>query len=695
LSRTIKVMNESENIQELNELIKQVFNQFLLHTSCTTTESLPRECLERYFQLLKQCLNDNINLSVKSTIESAIESIIRQYNHSSLITYEYQIRLIRFLCRHTAILNNNFNSNHQFLQELFQHEFIKKSSILRLLTLHIALSHAEKYPVEYDINLFRSIVQIYSPDQNVYVKNVLAQFLSIFIRQCCHDVAYHDNAAFRHLLNEIQTTSSDPCLIFEVVVILYDKYELDIDNSNMYEMIINSSEQNLYPTIRNFVMRTAHLTTEHYLILYLNKILILNINDYVHILLSIVQKRYEKKCLNTKLYACIKALLLYISEPNIMQIEEEEEDVEQSSIIQNGANMNEQNLTLLVNCLHFIIKFSFHEINNNNTINTNNLLNKVSQYCLLRDNSWSVYDSILKLILDNNLNEYIYSKTNIIKIMLEKLLFDNNEQHQQQWNAKECAIQFLIKFIDKYNEQKTFPSWLTNDFVNNMVRKLINDNNEYIQGSLIDFITKLLEHNLLNPNDTYIKENLIELIKHTLGDVVRCSLANAWYTLLERTHANVEKHQKEYYFQFMKSKNITDELTALFDNMKIISHYLSLLVGDGGQETELICCKLVELLLIYHNKYNNKKNEAIINEDEIINVLNYFINDGCTNEIKQRALNLSKQSSAVIEEFEKYKQTHNIDTDQQIKKIDNYIDEFKSILNWLQNPCEHMVLDCD
>ncbi|CAF3627659.1 unnamed protein product, partial [Rotaria sp. Silwood2] len=139
-----------------------------------------------------------------------------------------------------------------------------------------------------------------------------------------------------------------------------------------------------------------------------------------------------------------------------------------------------------------------------------------------------------------------------------------------------------------------------------------NNNNEYIQASLIDFLAILIQYDLISPLDNYLTTNFIQLTHYSLGDVVRCSLAHAWYIILTTaTDKNVnETKEINYHFSFGLNTNFDSLLT-------IVINQIPLLIGDGGHETEIQCLRLIEFI-------GNKNNQ-------LEKILEFLVNDGCSN----------------------------------------------------------------
>jgi hypothetical protein len=254
-----------------------------------------------------------------------------------------------------------------------------------------------------------------------------------------------------------------------------------------------------------------------------------------------------------------------------------------------------------------------------------------------------VYQSLFNLIL--NSTNYLES----IDTIIETLLFQDTDQ-LLQWDNKDCVLHFLIQLSKKTKTQ--FPSWFNNEFLRRIIEKFVQNTNEYIQGSLIDFLATLIEHDLLSPFDNYLTTNFIQLTQYSLGDVVRCALAHAWFIILTKSN----DLKPAYPFSF--GSNIDRDSL-----LKVIIAQIPLLIGDGGHETEVQCLRLIESLGI-----QNKELEI---------VLDFLLHDGCSNEIKEQA---GRLLSSIPNE----------------SKINEILeDEFSSILHWLEHPDEHMILDCD
>ncbi|CAF5225312.1 unnamed protein product, partial [Rotaria magnacalcarata] len=156
-----------------------------------------------------------------------------------------------------------------------------------------------------------------------------------------------------------------------------------------------------------------------------------------------------------------------------------------------------------------------------------------------------------------------------------------------QWDNQDCVLHFLIQFI----KQDEYPSWFTNQFLQRIIEKFVHNTNEYVQGSLIDFLATLIEYDFISPLDNYLTTNFIQLTHYSLGDVVRCSLAHAWYIILTKaTEKNLnEKKENDYQFSFGINTNFDSLLT-------VVMAQVPLLIGDGGHETEIQCLRLIEFI---------------------------------------------------------------------------------------------------
>ena len=297
-------------------------------------------------------------------------------------------------------------------------------------------------------------------------------------------------------------------------------------------------------------------------------------------------------------------------------------------------NENDKHFAQLINCFDKLVD-----------LHNRNLYERIINEVKKKERSTIVYQSLFNLILhSSNRNDYLESIDSII----EKLLFEDIEQ-LFQWDKKDCVLHFLIQLT--IAEKKQFPSWFNNQFLQRIIETFVLNNNEYIQGSLIDFLGTLVEHDLLSPFDQYLTSNFIQLSQYSLGDVVRCALAHAWFIILTKSNSI----HSNYPFSF--GANTSRHLLVI----NIIAQ-IPLLIGDGGHETEIQCLRLIESLEMKTN--------------ELLPVLDFLLNDGSSNEIKIQAARLLSIPSA--------KQTNEI-----------LEDELHSILHWLEHPDEHMILDCD
>jgi hypothetical protein len=298
----------TNNDQTLLDLIEQVFTRFLIQTQSDNPQ-LSRDYFERFTQLLNQTFQKHPQL--KSSIETIILSIIHPYHSSNIVTFEYQLRLIRFSLRqHLQIFKLDKND---FLRKLFHHSLLNHSSIIRHLALQIAiLIYEHDLHQSFDEIFFSYIIKLFSPDPNLYVRNTLAQFLALCISK-------HDQY---QLLNQIQEQSLNPDLIYNILILLdQDKQQLLIKQLNIYEHLSDSA------AIRAFVLKTAkYVVEEDQIVFYLNRLLEKSLSDYVYILLSIISSRYECQRSVVKLSACLKGLFLYIQEKEIEEIDENEQN---------------------------------------------------------------------------------------------------------------------------------------------------------------------------------------------------------------------------------------------------------------------------------------------------------------------------------------------------------------------------------
>jgi hypothetical protein len=658
-------MNTADDENQL-KLIEKIFNRFLIQTQSDNPQ-LSRDYFERFTQLLNQTFEKYSQL--KSSIETIISSIISPYHSSNLVTFEYQLRLIRFSLRQHLQIFELKKKN--FLDELFHQTLLLYSSIHRHLSLQIAiLIYEHDLYQSFDENFFSHIIQLFSSDPNLYVRNTLAQFLALYLSK-------HDQYP---LLNQIRSQSRNSDLIYDIIVLLdQDQQQLLIKQLNIYE---NLSDTN---ATRVFILKTAkYLIEEGQIVFYLNQLLEKSLSDYVYLLFTIISSRDEHHRSIVKLTACVKALFLYIQQTDIEEIDEDElnivenhddefteyiccqlyernvESADLASIILDTIqplitnensfiykldfypstiekmlteeNDNDKNFAQLINCFDKLQEF----------MNTN-LYDIIINHVKNKKRTTMVYQSLFNLIL--NSTNYLES----IDTIIETLLFQDTDQ-LLQWDNKDCVLHFLIQLSKKTKTQ--FPSWFNNEFLRRIIEKFVQNTNEYIQGSLIDFLATLIEHDLLSPFDNYLTTNFIQLTQYSLGDVVRCALAHAWFIILTKSN----DLKPAYPFSF--GSNIDRDSL-----LKVIIAQIPLLIGDGGHETEVQCLRLIESLGI-----QNKELEI---------VLDFLLHDGCSNEIKEQA---GRLLSSIPNE----------------SKINEILeDEFSSILHWLEHPDEHMILDCD
>lgn len=293
-------------------------------------------------------------------------------------------------------------------------------------------------------------------------------------------------------------------------------------------------------------------------------------------------------------------------------------------------------------------------------VNTNNnLFDIIINQVKTKRRTTLVYQSLFNLLLHTkNRKDYLESIYSII----ESILFQDIDQ-SLQWDEQDCILHFLIELIkqNKSIDHDECPSWFTNQFLRRIIEKFVHNNNEYVQGSLIDLLAILIQYDFISPLDDCLTKNFIQLTEYSLGDVVRCALAHAWFIILTKaTEMNMnEKEDQTYKFSFGLNTNI-DSLRT------IIIRQIPLLIGDGGHETELQCLCLIEFI--------GRKDCGLEN------ILDFLVNDGSSDEIKEKAKKLlSISNDGSIEK----------------KNIEILDDELSSVLHWLEHPDEHMILDCD
>lgn len=293
------------NDEKYLKLIEKIFQRFLTQTQSDNPQ-LSRDYFERFTQLLNQTLQKSPQL--KTSIETLIISIIFPYHSSNIVTFEYQLRLIRYLLRQYLQINSK-----DFLDKLIHHSLLIYSSILRHLTIQIAiLIYEQDLYQSFDEQFFTHIIKLFSSDPNLYVRNTLAQFLALYITK-------HNQY---ELLDQIRKQSLNSDLIYNIIILFdEDQQPLLIKKLNIYENLSDT------PAIRTFVLKTAkYVTTEDQIVFYLNRILEKSLTDYVHMLITILTSRYESNQSIIKLNACLKALFLYIQETDFEEIDEHEQN---------------------------------------------------------------------------------------------------------------------------------------------------------------------------------------------------------------------------------------------------------------------------------------------------------------------------------------------------------------------------------
>ncbi|UJR08559.1 hypothetical protein I4U23_012820 [Adineta vaga] len=664
-------MNSTEDKHLI--LIQTIFNRFLLQTQSDNPQ-LSRDYFERFTQLLNQTIQKYSPL--KLSIETLISTIIYPFHSSNIVTFEYQLRLIRYSFRqHLNIIQFDYQD---FLNQLFNHSLLIHSSIVRHLSLQIAiLIYEHDLQQSFDEIFFTHIIQLFSPDPNLYVRNTLAQFLALYISK-------HDQY---QLFHQIQKQSVNSDLIYNILMLLDEnKQQILIKQLNIYENLMDST------AVRAFVLKTAkYVTNEDQIVFYLNRILEKSLSDYVHMLLSIISSRYEHNQSTSKLTACLKALFLYLQETEFEEIDENEQNIEHedefgelteylccklyertTDSIALATIVFDAIQPFILDSKSFLYKLDFYSLSIRKMLlgdkhsdkilaqlivcleklqqsNNNESIQMIIDQVKMKIRSTFVYQSLFSLILNTmNNKDYLESIESIIEI----LLFQDTDQ-LLQWDNKDCVLHFLIQLVKSSNISQ-LPSWFTNDFLRQLIDKLVHNTNEYIQGDLIDFLATLVECDLLSPMDNHLTSNFIQLTEYSLGDVVRCALAHAWYIILTKA-TNDQTLEKHYQFSF--GDNSKDNSLST-----IVINQIPLLIGDGGQETEIQCLRLIEFL--------GSKTK------ELENVLDFLVNDGCSNEIKEKASHLLSRPI--------------------VKKTEEILeDELSSVLHWLEHPDDHMILDCD
>ena len=661
------------NIADENvvKLIEEIFRKFLLQTQSNTPQ-FSRDYFERFTQLLNQTFVRYPHC--QPTIEQTISSISSPYHSSNLLTLEYQFRLIRYAFRqHLAI--STFQKR-DFLNELFHHSLLRNSSILRHLALQIAIAiYEQELQQTFDEQDLMDLIRLFSSDPNLYVRKSLVEFLALYLSK-------HDQFRF---IEQIRRLSADADLIYQIFILLNpNEHELLLQQFHLYDRLTDT------PAQRAFVLKTAkYLIDESPLIFYLNRIFEKSLSDYVHMLLTILSSRQTSHRSNEQLKICLKAVFLYIQDTEIEEIDETESfaadqtepfselteyictrlyernieprdlasimlDAIQPLIIHPecflyqldfyaptimkmliGQNREEKTFAQLITCLDRLrgsIEENFDEV--------------IVEQVMKKKRSTVVYRAFFDYILHSTNRTSIAEK---IQPIVELLLFEKLDP-LFQWDNQDCVLHFL-----KQLSQICLAKWLTTEFLHRIVEQFVHNTNEYIQGSLIDLLASLVAEHHLSPFDHYLTSNFIQLTDYSLGDVVRCALAHAWLIILTQSNSPRPSHHS---YQFSFGTNIDRQSLTT-----IISEQIPLLIGDGGQQTEVQCLQLIETL-----ETRTK---------ELEKVLEFLYNDGCSNEIKEHAGRLLGRTTNE-------------------KKMNEILeDEFRSILHWLEHPDEHMILDCD
>ena len=270
-------------------LIESVFERFLRGTS-EEPPQFSRDYFERFTQLLTEA-----EPIFRPTIEKSIAALVSPLHPSNAVTFEYQLRLIRYSLRQQL-------SSSVDLQHLYSHPLLTFSSILRHLALQIGReSSSPSGPT------FALILQVFSSDPNLYVRDALAQFLSIFI-----------SAGDRHSL----LPRLDADLLYRVLLLLPEDQQVKwIAHLRIYDNLDDTC-----PAARAFVLQTAKdLQEERPIVEYLQRVFARSLSDYVHQLFSIIAARDQRQRAIGQLTAAVKALFLFMKEIEIEEIDEDEE----------------------------------------------------------------------------------------------------------------------------------------------------------------------------------------------------------------------------------------------------------------------------------------------------------------------------------------------------------------------------------
>lgn len=642
------VMNMTEE-KKIWILIEKIFRSFLQQTQ-NDSGRFSREYFQRFSQLLSETLTKYPQY--QSSIEQILSSICFPYHSSNLLTLEYQFRLIRYAFRqHLTLINIQ-------TEDLLHHPLLQQSSILRHLALQISCVN--------DQSSFIELIKLFSSDPNLYVRNTLVEYAAVYLSQ-------HDPC---ELLEQIREYSADRDLIYQVIIQLNDdQQELLIKQSNLYENLIDT------PAGNQFVLKTGKfLDREDSIIIYLNRIFDKSLSDYLHMVLTIMSSRQIVHRSNTKLQSCLHAFFLYMQDLEIEPIEFDDEESSDELTEYICCRLYERNIDgnvlagIVLDALQpfishsdsFIYQLEFYRPTIMKMFMRDNLPEKTfAQLIICAEKFSPTIDEHLteKLIEDlrkKNYSAFVYQAlfdyllhcpNRIIHLekihsIIEYLLLKKLDP-LYQWDHQDCLLHFLKQIC----ETQQYPSWFNNEFLRQLIEQFVHSTNEYLQGSLIDLFSSLIERQHLSPMDDYLTKNFIQLTDDSLGDVVRCALAHVWLIILIQSNTSNE------HYRFSLGSNIDRE-----NLIEIINKQIPLLIGDGGQETEVQCLHLIQSL-------------ERINE-QLKKVLEFLFNDGASKEIKEHAGRLlgktmMNEMNDILEE------------------------EFQSILHWLEHPDEHMILDCD
>lgn len=673
---TMLARDDSEETTKV--FIENVFQRFLLSTEAQPPQ-FSRDYFERFTQLLTRA--DPI---FQGTIEKSIVCLISPLHSENLVTFEYQLRLIRYSLRQQLASTLSLVD-----LTLLCHPLLTFSSILRHLALQIGLLLWQNTRSVFPSGaFFSSLVGVFSSDPNLYVRDALAQFFSLFI----------DSAdLFRQL---------DTDLIYRILVLL----DRDAQRKWIHQLGIYETLDDTCPAARAFVLHTAKdLDDEQPLVKYLQCVFDRSISDYVHQLFSILSSRSRSKRSIRQLTACVKALFLYMKQIEIEEIDESEcfdlLDVRRTSfalrldlVNPTGDDDDEEEFiasiccqlftreissidlsSIVLDALHpfiddqqsFVYQLDFYP-STIRTMLTSPIEDEKTYSHLLR----CFQQLTVQSISDDDLVELIFSRVNekhrstliyqsffdlirtksFVVERMSKIVDDLLFEHKDllfQWDKKDCALHFLKELVSDGD----CPSWLNEIFVRRVIETLLHHTNEYIQASLIDLLASLVQSNLLSPVDTYLNTILVQFTDESLGDVVRCALAHAWLILLNKSR---EETRESYRISFGEHVNPPSFV------VNTVIAQIPRLIGDAGQETERQCLRLIE---------------SVGTDRQLDDVLDFLAHDGCSEEIQRQARRLlfKEMSDDGIEN----------------KTKERFQDELAAILHWFEHPDEHMTLDCD